>query len=133
MHPRIRQQIGDDTIRQVLGHLARATARPAIVHSALTQSRWKPSSWAKMMFVRLHPTQPQLADGATSAPIPKSVGMKWLEMCRRLFTRQPRIVHGVLARVLLAAQVGWVVQAVRSCRADSARWNDRRNDVAGSS
>jgi len=31
-----------------------------------------------------------------------------------LFTRQARIVHGVLASVLLAAQVGWPVQPVRS-------------------
>jgi hypothetical protein len=27
----------------------------------------------------------------------------------RLFTRQQRIVHGVLASALLAAQVGWVI------------------------
>jgi hypothetical protein len=44
VHPRIRQQLGDDTIRQLLGHLARATAGPAIVHSAPTPSRWRPSS-----------------------------------------------------------------------------------------
>jgi hypothetical protein len=31
-----------------------------------------------------------------------------------LFTRQPRSVHGVLARAVLTAQVGWVVQPVRS-------------------
>jgi hypothetical protein len=36
----------------------------------------------------------------------------------RLFTRQARIVHGVLARAVLAAQVGGVVQPVRSCRAE---------------
>jgi hypothetical protein len=34
-----------------------------------------------------------------------------------LFTRQERIVQGVLACAVLAAQVGWVVQPVRSCRA----------------
>jgi hypothetical protein len=33
-----------------------------------------------------------------------------------LFTRQERIVHGVLAHVLLAGQVRWVVQLVSSCR-----------------
>ena len=32
--------------------------------------------------------------------------------------KKARIVHGVLARALLAAQVGWVVQPVRSCRAE---------------
>jgi hypothetical protein len=37
--PRIRQQFGDDTIRKVLGHLAPATARPAIVHSPKHQIR----------------------------------------------------------------------------------------------
>jgi len=35
-----------------------------------------------------------------------------------LFTRQPRIVHGVLAGAVLAAQVGWVVQPVRFCRVE---------------
>jgi hypothetical protein len=33
-------------------------------------------------------------------------------------TRQQRIVHGVLASALLAAQVKWVVQPVRSSRAE---------------
>jgi hypothetical protein len=33
-------------------------------------------------------------------------------------TRQLTIVHGVLASALLAAPVGWVVQPVRSCRAE---------------
>jgi hypothetical protein len=36
----------------------------------------------------------------------------------RLFTRQERIVHGVLARVLHAAQVRCVVRPVRSCGAE---------------
>jgi hypothetical protein len=31
-----------------------------------------------------------------------------------LFTKQERIVHGVLPGVVLAAQVEWVVQPVRS-------------------
>jgi hypothetical protein len=35
-----------------------------------------------------------------------------------LFTRQERIVHLVLARALLAAQVGWAIQPLRSCRAE---------------
>jgi hypothetical protein len=35
-----------------------------------------------------------------------------------LFTRQERIVHGVLARALLAAQVRRVVQLICSCRAE---------------
>jgi hypothetical protein len=35
-----------------------------------------------------------------------------------LFTRQPRVVQGVLAGALLAAQVGWVVQPARSCGAE---------------
>jgi hypothetical protein len=35
-----------------------------------------------------------------------------------LFTRQERIVHGMLASAVLAAQVGWLVQPVRSCRAE---------------
>jgi hypothetical protein len=35
-----------------------------------------------------------------------------------LFTRQERIVHGVLLSAVLAAQVGWVVQPVRSSRAE---------------
>jgi hypothetical protein len=33
-------------------------------------------------------------------------------------TRQERTVHWVLARVLLAAQVGWVVQPMRSCQVE---------------
>jgi hypothetical protein len=33
-------------------------------------------------------------------------------------TRQQRIVHGVLARAVLAAHVGWVVHLVCSCRAE---------------
>jgi hypothetical protein len=33
----------------------------------------------------------------------------------RPFTRQQRIVHGVLVRRHLAAHVGWAVQPVRSC------------------
>jgi hypothetical protein len=36
---------------------------------------------------------------------------------RLLFTRQARTVHGVLLSAVLAAQVGWVVQPVRSCQA----------------
>jgi hypothetical protein len=35
-----------------------------------------------------------------------------------LFTRQQRTVQRVLARVFLAAHVGWVVQQVRSCGAE---------------
>jgi hypothetical protein len=35
-----------------------------------------------------------------------------------LFTRQARIVHGVLARAVLAAHVGSLVQPVRSCEAE---------------
>jgi hypothetical protein len=35
-----------------------------------------------------------------------------------LFTRQARIVQGVLARAVLAAQLGGVVQLVRSCRTE---------------
>jgi hypothetical protein len=33
-------------------------------------------------------------------------------------SRQQRIVHGVLPGAVLAARVGWVVQPVRSCRAE---------------
>jgi hypothetical protein len=44
--------------------------------------------------------------------------------CNLLFTRQQRIVHGVLSRVLLAARVGWVVQSVRSRGPSDAWWND---------
>ena len=40
--------------------------------------------------------------------------MKWLEMCRRLSTRQQRIFHGVLACALLAAQIRRIVQLMRS-------------------
>jgi hypothetical protein len=36
-----------------------------------------------------------------------------------LFTRQERIVRRVLGRAVLAAQVGGVVQPVRSCDAES--------------
>ena len=36
----------------------------------------------------------------------------------RLFTRQQRIVHGVLARAVLAAHVSQAVQPVRSSRAE---------------
>jgi hypothetical protein len=36
-------------------------------------------------------------------------------------TRQERIVYGVLAGAVLAGQVGWVVQPVRSCGAEYAR------------
>ena len=38
-----------------------------------------------------------------------------------LFTRQARFVHGVLARAVLAARVGPVVQPVRSCSGESRR------------
>src|SRR5829696_6019269 len=49
-----------------------------------------------------------------------------------LLTRQERIVQRVLANALLAAQVGWPVQPVRSHRAEYCRWNDQRNDRADS-
>lgn len=35
-----------------------------------------------------------------------------------LLQEQERIVHRVLARAVLAAHVGWVVQPVRSCRVE---------------
>jgi hypothetical protein len=38
------------------------------------------------------------------------------ELRPQLFTRQPRIIHGVLLSVVLAAHVRWVVQSVPSCR-----------------
>jgi hypothetical protein len=47
--------------------------------------------------------------GARTAATPSS---------EQRITRQARIVHGVLARAVLAAQVGGVVQPVRSCRAE---------------
>jgi hypothetical protein len=37
---------------------------------------------------------------------------------RLLFTRQERTVHGVLPDAVVAAYVRWVVQPVRSCRAE---------------
>jgi hypothetical protein len=43
---------------------------------------------------------------------------------RPLFTRQQRIIHGVLERVVLAARVGQAVQPVRSCKAENSWWND---------
>jgi hypothetical protein len=45
-----------------------------------------------------------------------------------LFTRQRGIVQGVLASAVLAAQVGWVVQLVSSCRPRAVWWNDHQND-----
>ena len=50
----------------------------------------------------------------------------------RPFTRQQRIVCGVLARGLLAAQVGWVVSSSQCAPVgpSSAWWNDYGNDNA---
>jgi hypothetical protein len=36
----------------------------------------------------------------------------------QLLTREARIVRGVLAGAVLAAQVGWVVQRIRFCHAE---------------
>ena len=45
-------------------------------------------------------------------------------------TRQPRTVHGVLACAVVAAQVGWVVQPVRSCGPSNGSWNDKENAMS---
>ena len=42
--------------------------------------------------------------------------------------RQLATVHAVLARTALAAQVGCVVQLVRSYAPSGGRWNDQQND-----
>jgi hypothetical protein len=47
----------------------------------------------------------------------------------RAGTGQARIIHSVLPCGFLAAQVGWAVQLVRSCRPSNAWWDDKRNDV----
>ena len=49
--------------------------------------------------------------GLRTAPLRAGGGTRTPDL---LFTRQQRIVFGVLARAVLAAQVGWVVQPVRS-------------------
>jgi hypothetical protein len=50
-----------------------------------------------------------------AVPLLESLNLR--NQAAQLFRRQERIVHGVLACAVLAAQVRWVVQPVRSCRA----------------
>jgi hypothetical protein len=66
-------------------------------------SRWA-WSWSRFAGYRHQPTRFQPSPSAN-----------------RQIRRQARIVHGVLARAVLAAQVGWVVQLVCSCGAEYAR------------
>jgi hypothetical protein len=56
-------------------------------------------------------------EAACGAAAGKSLARSPVGAGGQRITRQERIVHGVLARPVLAAQVGWVVQPVLSCRA----------------
>ena len=97
----------------VSGYLCPIRARGAVSDGRLTAVR--PPAFRNLLATEAGDV---LCSWSSSRPGRMRVVAAGARHLSPLFTRQQRIVHGVLASAVLAAQVGGVVQPVRSCGAE---------------
>ena len=125
-NPRPRNSIGNDRGARSIRPAARAetTRTPAIRPNAVSSSNIVSSDLGSMPVGRCqHGAVPSDQPSRRRSPARNArdtdhrSGHRGCSPCGHRITRQERIIQRGLARAVLAAQVGWVVQPVRSCRA----------------